>query len=703
MDYNENTRQIRSDAEQPQQATSLNTAHVSVSPIPPVLIHLGLSNSYAVCEMSKDQLLGALEHPEWPMRVAALRRLEELGGCGSPELLLVALRDEQQAVRAVAAQALGVCGEHAPIAALIPALRDPAWHVRASAVEALGKRGVHAPLEPLLEALQDEDEEVQAMAAWALGELGECAPIAPLLVALHNPSWSVREAAVLALGKLGARVPLAPLLACRADEDEAVRDAVERALRQTHPEYKIPEMHTEPLSLQEWKKTSTIQARQRPEVQTGPVASVVSADTHDPGMLLFTSAWRSRRSEQASANHRDGGQRQRQDRAAPIDQEQARSRGRSLPQRSLSVQRASLPPKVHSRLMWVLERSLVAAVIIGFAFAWLLVGRGLHNQTSSQGHISTLFSYSDPAGAVEKVAWSSPANGPAGRALIAFADATGLVQVWDPASGQHIGSYGPFPKVLAIEWSVDGLRIASLSPDGTIQLRRGGESAPFLSIPGGRGNIPVAAWSPDGESIAIATNTGDGSTVQIWDTASQNVTATHSSQFGAVRIIAWPTTGKIIATANDDGNATQIEMWAADTGKSFIPPVPIPYTAVAFHVIALAWSPDAQHLAYILADGEVRVGSKSTTTDSQFSSYDPSAYWSRDTSWAAALAWSSDGKRLASTTATGMVLVWDVRSGNQLYSYNGHSGQINDLAWSPDGKWIVSAGTDGNVQVWGNA
>jgi hypothetical protein len=696
MDYNENIRSIGSDAQQPSREADLHATHLSASSLPPVLLHLGLGTGYAVSAMSEAQLLGELARPEWPRRVAALRRLEELGGCASPEPLLLALRDEHQAVRAAAAQALGACGDRVLVAALIPALHDPAWHVRASAVEALGKQGAQVPPEPLVEALRDEDEEVRAMAAWALGAMGERAPVAPLLAALRDPCWSVREAAALALGKLGARVPLAPLLAGRADEDDAVRTAVELAVQQTHPEYGTAQPHTEPLSLEAWKKTAAGDIRERPAAQTDPVASALPSDAHDPSAQLFTSSWRSLRSERTPAMRGESGRRQRQDHARQSGAEQIGCRGRGR------LQDAAQPAKRRSLTVWMLERGLVAAVIIGFAFAWLLVGQGLHSQTSSHGHISTLFTYSDPAGAVEKVAWSLPTGGSDGRALIAFADVTGLVQVWDPANGQHIASYGPFPKVLAIGWAADGLRIASLGPDGMIQLRRGGENAPFLSIPGSRGTLPVAAWSPDGESIAIATNTGDGSTVQIWDIASQSVTATHSSQFGAVHVIAWPTTGKIIATANDDGNATQIEMWAADTGKSFIPPVPIPYTAVAFHVIAMAWSPDAEHLAYILADGEVRVGSKSTTTDSQFSSYDPGAYWSRDKSWAAALAWSADGKRLASTTATGLVLVWDVSSGNQLYSYNGHSGQINDLAWSQDGKWIVSAGTDGKVQVWGN-
>ena len=39
-------------------------------------------------------------------------------------------------------------------------------------------------------------------------------------------------------------------------------------------------------------------------------------------------------------------------------------------------------------------------------------------------------------------------------------------------------------------------------------------------------------------------------------------------------------------------------------------------------------------------------------------------------------------------------------SGEPLQSYAGHTGGIRGLTWSPDGRWIASAGGEKTVQIW---
>ncbi len=70
------------------------------------------------------------------------------------------------------------------------------------------------------------------------------------------------------------------------------------------------------------------------------------------------------------------------------------------------------------------------------------------------------------------------------------------------------------------------------------------------------------------------------------------------------------------------------------------------------------------------------------------------------------LAYSPDGRRLAS--AGGLLKVWDAATGQEIQTFEGHSGHLTCVAFSPDGQRIAAAGDasnphkpGGEVKVWG--
>ena len=65
------------------------------------------------------------------------------------------------------------------------------------------------------------------------------------------------------------------------------------------------------------------------------------------------------------------------------------------------------------------------------------------------------------------------------------------------------------------------------------------------------------------------------------------------------------------------------------------------------------------------------------------------------------VAWSPDGYWIAGGTSDGLVLVWNVESGEMVWASESHDGKVvMDIGWSPDSAFVASGGFDNRVRVW---
>jgi WD40 repeat protein len=49
----------------------------------------------------------------------------------------------------------------------------------------------------------------------------------------------------------------------------------------------------------------------------------------------------------------------------------------------------------------------------------------------------------------------------------------------------------------------------------------------------------------------------------------------------------------------------------------------------------------------------------------------------------------------------GELKLWDMTTGQEVYSARGHKGAVYSVAFHPSGEWLVTGGGDGAVRLWG--
>jgi WD40 repeat protein/serine/threonine protein kinase len=159
---------------------------------------------------------------------------------------------------------------------------------------------------------------------------------------------------------------------------------------------------------------------------------------------------------------------------------------------------------------------------------------------------------------------------------------------------------------------------------------------------------------------------------------------------GFVRSVAYNPDGKRLATRSQDGT---IIVWDARTGDKRILHQGTRAT-VAFDTVT--FSPDGKRVASS-AGGSAKIWDAETGQE-LLSLTQKSSEFPSDT--LRSPAFSPDGKRLATGSSRGQVIMWDAQTGERLLTLEGHSVQIRCLAFSPDGKRLASTSPDKTMKLW---
>jgi WD40 repeat protein len=290
---------------------------------------------------------------------------------------------------------------------------------------------------------------------------------------------------------------------------------------------------------------------------------------------------------------------------------------------------------------------------------------------------TTLFRYTGHYEHTYTLAWS-----PDGTRMVSVNSYNGAIELWDVATGQHLAFCPRLPMIHVAAWSPDGeyVALASTGMPGTIHIWHPKNNAIVSkNQDGGHDNWSSSlGWSPDSNSIASSSHRHS---VQVWEAATGLGISNYLGHTTTITGVAWSPDGRYIASASMDG---LIQVWDAATAA----------TLTSFHqytegATAIAWSPDSTYLASA-CPSEIFVWEALTGKIIMAGQHKAHGQM--------AVAWSPDGTRVVSNAFGSNAIVWDPFHEKILCTYDDPTSDGSDVAWSPDGQWIATAGQ--GVTIW---
>ena len=271
------------------------------------------------------------------------------------------------------------------------------------------------------------------------------------------------------------------------------------------------------------------------------------------------------------------------------------------------------------------------------------------------------------------------------------------IRVWDWRAGQERASFRVDTEVNTLDFSPDGLRLASGVSYRT-WVRFSDTASWREQDPMGTGvAIQKLAYSPDGKTLAVA---GSGfKSMAFLDLASQPPRATLVGQTSNVEDFSFAPDGKHLVSFDDRG---PIHLWGMPAGKCVltIPLPPAPKGVGGHGLKAIAFAPDSQSFATADADGVVRIW--------EVGRWEEKCSFPEQTMQTLSIAYSADGSTLAVGCGThimapGVVQFWDIASGKKKASVPAPKGLVRFLRFVPGQPFLVvgtEPGWECSIEVW---
>ena len=289
----------------------------------------------------------------------------------------------------------------------------------------------------------------------------------------------------------------------------------------------------------------------------------------------------------------------------------------------------------------------------------------------------------------------------------------GTITFWDLKTSEKtaLQMEGDRDLLLGLAFSPDGTKFANVGTKGDIFFAAGFGHSIFTPVSDeliritdvrtGReltktnGHGPNLAFSPDEKTVAF----DRGVSIRLWDTETDRTLDISVVDPNDIYNASLDDTSEVLAFSPDGKkfvNGTwggEVHLWDSETGEAlatFLRAEPQKGHHGRDTIRALAFSPDSAmlavgsdtHIRIRLLEGERQIGFKNVSGQTEV------------------LVFSPDVTVLVIGRRNGGIELWDITTGDQLTTLEGHTGPVETLVFSPDGRTLVSTGQDGTILVW---
>ena len=278
---------------------------------------------------------------------------------------------------------------------------------------------------------------------------------------------------------------------------------------------------------------------------------------------------------------------------------------------------------------------------------------------------------------------------PDGRSLASFARFEGTLRLWNAHTGDLLKTFKDYPLALA--------NAAAFSPDGqTLAIGDGDADRGRISLWDAETHryrdtiltkaVVSMAFSPDGRTLAAVVGYDD-TALLVWDMRTRKWLRTLTGHTGSIDTLAFSVNNRVVAGGDDDDRV--LRMWDARTGDLLRT-----FNGHTDLVRALAFSPSGGTLASASFDNTLRVWDTETGQQKRV--------LMEHIGWGHAIAFSPDGRWLASVSYDDKIRLWDRHTGHLLRVLSGHTGPVTAVAVASDGGTLASLGRfpDDTLRLW---